>query len=54
MVSQKLSKLIEYQIGKSVIARAKNGTGKTGAFVIPTLEKIDTTKNAIQGTEPFI
>lgn len=34
--------------GKSVIARAKNGTGKTGAFVIPTLEKIDTTKNTIQ------
>jgi len=34
--------------GKSVIARAKNGTGKTGAFVIPTLEKIDTTKNSIQ------
>jgi ATP-dependent RNA helicase DDX6/DHH1 len=34
--------------GKSVIARAKNGTGKTGAFVIPTLEKIDTSKNAIQ------
>jgi len=35
--------------GKSVLARAKNGTGKTGAFVIPLLEKTSTTKNAIQG-----
>lgn len=34
--------------GKSVIARAKNGTGKTGAFVIPILEKIDTSRNSIQ------
>ena len=25
--------------GKSILARAKNGTGKTGAFVIPILEK---------------
>jgi ATP-dependent RNA helicase DDX6/DHH1 len=31
-----------------VIARAKNGTGKTGAYVIPILEKIDTTKDHIQ------
>ena len=23
--------------GKSILARAKNGTGKTGAFVIPSL-----------------
>ena len=35
--------------GKSILARAKNGTGKTGAFVIPILEKCNTTKNAIQG-----
>ncbi|CAE8624939.1 unnamed protein product, partial [Polarella glacialis] len=35
--------------GKSVLARAKNGTGKTGAFVIPLLEKCNTTKNVIQG-----
>ncbi len=27
--------------GKDVIARAKNGTGKTGSFVIPILEKVD-------------
>eukprot|EP00928_Gymnodinium_smaydae_P040887 TRINITY_DN27698_c0_g2_i2.p2 TRINITY_DN27698_c0_g2~~TRINITY_DN27698_c0_g2_i2.p2 ORF type:complete len:507 (+),score=110.02 TRINITY_DN27698_c0_g2_i2:110-1522(+) len=35
--------------GKSVLARAKNGTGKTGAFCIPLLEKVDTSKNEIQG-----
>lgn len=34
--------------GKSIIARAKNGTGKTGAFTIPILELIDTTKNVVQ------
>ena len=27
--------------GKDVIARAKNGTGKTAAFLIPTLQKIN-------------
>merc|ERR1719331_1185413 len=35
--------------GKSVLARAKNGTGKTGAFTIPMLEKCNTTDNSIQG-----
>ena len=35
--------------GRNILARAKNGTGKTGAFVIPTLEKIDNTKDYIQG-----
>ena len=34
--------------GKDIIARAKNGTGKTGSFVIPILEKIDTNKNHVQ------
>lgn len=34
--------------GKSVIARAKNGTGKTGAFVIPILELIDTNQPDVQ------
>jgi len=34
--------------GKSIIARAKNGTGKTGAFSIPILEKCDTSKKFIQ------
>ncbi len=31
-----------------MIARAKNGTGKTGAYLIPILEKVDTTKSYIQ------
>jgi len=35
--------------GKSILARAKNGTGKTGAFVIPLLEKCNISNNAIQG-----
>lgn len=34
--------------GKDVLARAKNGTGKTGSFIIPCLEKIDSSKNDIQ------
>lgn len=34
--------------GRDVLARAKNGTGKTGAYCIPILERIDPTKNAIQ------
>ncbi|CAG9463265.1 unnamed protein product [Pedinophyceae sp. YPF-701] len=35
--------------GRDILARAKNGTGKTAAFAIPVLEKIDTSKNQIQG-----
>ncbi|KAM0849457.1 hypothetical protein ACQ4PT_053722 [Festuca glaucescens] len=34
--------------GSNILARAKNGTGKTAAFCIPALEKIDQDKNAIQ------
>jgi ATP-dependent RNA helicase DDX6/DHH1 len=34
---------------RNVLARAKNGTGKTAAYIIPCLEKTDTTKNHIQG-----
>ena len=34
--------------GRDILARAKNGTGKTGAFVIPTLEKINPKKPSIQ------
>ncbi|KAG0148116.1 hypothetical protein CROQUDRAFT_429421 [Cronartium quercuum f. sp. fusiforme G11] len=34
--------------GRDVLARAKNGTGKTGAFVIPTLEKTNVKLNRIQ------
>ena len=28
---------------------SKNGTGKTGAYVIPCLNQVDTSVNAIQG-----
>lgn len=34
--------------GRDILARAKNGTGKTAAFIIPVLEKIDRSKNKIQ------
>ncbi|XP_074584286.1 DEAD-box ATP-dependent RNA helicase 6-like [Curcuma longa] len=34
--------------GSDILARAKNGTGKTAAFCIPALEKIDQDLNAIQ------
>lgn len=37
--------------GKDVLARAKNGTGKTGAYSIPILEQIDPDKDCIQGIE---
>jgi ATP-dependent RNA helicase DDX6/DHH1 len=35
-------------LGKSILARAKNGTGKTGAFSIPVVQRCDTTLNCIQ------
>lgn len=35
--------------GKNIIARAKNGTGKTASYAIPLIEKVDTTKDHIQG-----
>jgi len=31
-------------MGNSVLARAKNGTGKTGAFAIPCLQRVDANK----------
>ncbi len=34
---------------KSIIARAKNGTGKTGAFLIPLLNELDENSKYIQG-----
>lgn len=34
--------------GRDVLARAKNGTGKTAAFIIPCLEKVDAELNHIQ------
>ena len=33
---------------RDILARAKNGTGKTAAFVIPALQHIDVNKNKIQ------
>ena len=38
--------------GSDILARAKNGTGKTAAFCIPALEKIDQDNNVIQGLMP--
>ncbi|GMF04465.1 unnamed protein product [[Candida] boidinii] len=35
-------------MGRDVLARAKNGTGKTAAFVIPTLNKLKPKLNKIQ------
>ena len=35
-------------LGRDVLARAKNGTGKTGAYTIPVLHQIDVTQNHIQ------
>ena len=40
------------QSGRDVLARAKNGTGKTGAYSIPILDSIDISKDYIQGM-PF-
>jgi len=34
--------------GRDVLARAKNGTGKTAAFCIPVLEKVDPSRAEIQ------
>lgn len=33
---------------RDILARAKNGTGKTAAFIIPTLEKVNTKLDKIQ------
>ncbi|GFT88105.1 ATP-dependent RNA helicase me31b [Nephila pilipes] len=35
-------------LGRDILARAKNGTGKTGAYIIPILQRIDITKDYIQ------
>ena len=36
--------------GRDILARAKNGTGKSGAYTIPLIERIDTSRNEIQGS----
>jgi ATP-dependent RNA helicase DDX6/DHH1 len=33
---------------RNILARAKNGTGKTAAYVIPALEKVDVSNDSIQ------
>ena len=35
--------------GRDIMARAKNGTGKTAAYLVPLLERIDISKDHIQG-----
>jgi ATP-dependent RNA helicase DDX6/DHH1 len=37
------------QTGRDILARAKNGTGKTGAYTIPIIDQIDTSLDVIQG-----
>jgi ATP-dependent RNA helicase DDX6/DHH1 len=39
----------EALVGRDILARAKNGTGKTAAFCIPVLDLVDPTLNHIQG-----
>jgi ATP-dependent RNA helicase DDX6/DHH1 len=34
--------------GRDILARAKNGTGKTAAYIIPSLERLNPKKNHIQ------
>jgi ATP-dependent RNA helicase DDX6/DHH1 len=34
--------------GRNIIARAKNGTGKTASYSIPLIEKVDTSVNKVQ------
>ena len=35
-------------MGRDLLARAKNGTGKTGAYIIPLLQQLDVTLDVIQ------
>ena len=35
--------------GKDILARSKNGTGKTGAYVIPCMNQVDPKQRVIQG-----
>ena len=42
---QAIPKIIE---GQNIIAKAKNGTGKTAAYGIPLVQKVDETLNKIQ------
>jgi ATP-dependent RNA helicase DDX6/DHH1 len=35
-------------LGRDILARAKNGTGKTGAYVLPVLQRVDINLDSIQ------
>lgn len=37
--------------GRDIMARAKNGTGKTAAYLIPLLERVSPDSKKIQGTD---
>lgn len=39
--------------GQDVIARAKNGTGKTGSYAVPILDKIDPLQKHVQGNSKY-
>ena len=39
--------------GRDILARAKNGTGKTGAYAIPLMERVDVSRNDLQGKGSF-
>jgi ATP-dependent RNA helicase DeaD len=43
--SQSIPHLLE---GKDILGQAQTGTGKTAAFSLPILEKLDTSKNSLQ------
>ena len=40
--------------GHDILARAKNGTGKTGAYMIPLLERIDPTNEDVSSPQALI
>ena len=39
--------------GRDILARAKNGTGKSGAYLIPMLGRVEINQNYVQGRNRF-